>query len=129
MVDKTGAETIAKTFAKNGIVFYPGSNRRVDGWNLVHQYLRFDEKTNPKMMFFNTCYNAIKTIPSLIHDEIKPEDLDTKGEDHAADSVRYFLMMLHDRKSPRTENETQRKIMQRKNQRETLIEKLKNIYD
>lgn len=28
----------------------------------------------------------------LVYDEHKPEDLDTEGEDHVADEVRYFCM-------------------------------------
>ena len=31
-------------------------------------------------------------MPSLISDETKPEDVDTDGEDHAADDARYFVM-------------------------------------
>jgi hypothetical protein len=31
-------------------------------------------------------------MPLLQYDEHKPEDLDTDGEDHVADEVRYFLM-------------------------------------
>jgi len=46
-VDQYGGETIAETFANNGVTFYPASNRRVDGWNLVHQYLEWD-KTKEK---------------------------------------------------------------------------------
>uniref|UniRef100_A0A7V3N5F1 Hint domain-containing protein n=1 Tax=candidate division CPR3 bacterium TaxID=2268181 RepID=A0A7V3N5F1_UNCC3 len=82
IVDKWGGETIAQTFAKHGIDFYPASTRRIDGWNLMHQYLRWDEQNPPKMIYFNTCYDSIRTIPTLIHDERKPEDIDTKGEDH-----------------------------------------------
>jgi len=39
--------------------------------------------------FFATCIDAIRTLPALQHDAKRPEDLDTEGEDHAADSVRY----------------------------------------
>ena len=31
-------------------------------------------------------------MPLLMYDEHKPEDLDTDGEDHVADEVRYFCM-------------------------------------
>lgn len=83
MVGKMGEDTIAQNFARHGIVFIPGSNRRVDGWNLVHQYLQWFEYKPPKILYFSTCLNSIRTIPSLIHDERKPEDIDTRGEDHA----------------------------------------------
>jgi hypothetical protein len=35
---------------------------------------------------------SIRTIPVLQHDPMKPEDLDTNSEDHAADMVRYATM-------------------------------------
>ena len=41
---------------------------------------------------FNTCVDSIRTIPSLQHDPDRPEDLDTEGEDHAADEWRYACM-------------------------------------
>ena len=34
----------------------------------------------------------IRTLPSLMSDANKPEDVDTDGEDHAADALRYFVM-------------------------------------
>lgn len=44
------------------------------------------------MYVFNTCKDFIRTIPTLMYDEHKPEDLDSSGEDHAADEWRYFCM-------------------------------------
>jgi hypothetical protein len=34
--------------------------------------------------FFSTCRDAIRTIPALQHDQARPEDVDTEGEDHEA---------------------------------------------
>jgi hypothetical protein len=36
----------------------------------------------PRLHFFDTCKNAIRTIPVLISDENNPEDIDTRSEDH-----------------------------------------------
>ena len=44
------------------------------------------------MYIFSNCKAFIRTIPLLQYDEHKPEDLDTDGEDHVADEVRYFCM-------------------------------------
>lgn len=117
-VDKYGGQTIAETFGRNGIIFLPASNRRVDGWNLMHQYLHWDpNKLNdekqiipPKLIFFNTCYDSIRTIPALVHDDLKPEDVDSDGEDHAGDAIRYMLMSLHERVSTKPLNEVERKL-------------------
>lgn len=104
---KTGhAETIADILRKNGIggsesirLMLPSHKDRLAGWALVHQMLRYDDKTPPKLKIFSTCVNVIETIPSLVHDELHPEDLDSDGEDHAADALRYFLQTLKSKKS------------------------------
>jgi hypothetical protein len=41
---------------------------------------------------FSNCKAFIRTLPLLQYDEHKSEDLDTDGEDHAADEARYFCM-------------------------------------
>ena len=41
---------------------------------------------------FTTCRNFIRTIPSLVYDEVHVEDIDTKQEDHIYDECRYLLM-------------------------------------
>jgi len=43
----------------------------------------------PGLYIFSTCTNLIRTLPALQHDTHKPEDLDSDGEDHCADSLRY----------------------------------------
>lgn len=43
----------------------------------------------PMMYVFSTCVDFIRTVPVLQHDKARPEDLDTTGEDHAADDGRY----------------------------------------
>ncbi|WP_445222240.1 terminase [Bradyrhizobium sp. Pa8] len=43
----------------------------------------------PMLYVFATCVDFIRTVPVLQHDAARPEDLDTTGEDHAADDGRY----------------------------------------
>lgn len=114
MVDKYGGQTIAETFARRNVFFLPWSNRRVDGWNLMHQYLAHSETKEPLIRYFSTCYNSIRTTPALIHDERHPEDLDTDGEDHAADTDRGFLMSLHERKTSKPKTGAAAKIEEMK---------------
>lgn len=116
--DKFGGQTIAETFARNGIMFLPASNRRIDGWNLMHQYLYWDEFKMPRLIYFSTCYDSIRTIPALVHDDVKPEDVDTDSEDHAGDCDRYFLMSLHERASMKPLSEVEKKLHQM-NQRDS----------
>ena len=42
--------------------------------------------------FFSTCVDSIRTLPALQHDVNKPEDVDSEGEDHAPDEIRYACM-------------------------------------
>ena len=114
MVDKQGGQTIAETMATNNVTFIPSSKRRIDGWDLMHKYLRWDKDTRPKLIYFDTCFDSIRTIPLLIHDDHKPEDLNTQGEDHAADTDRYLLTSLHETKSKKPKNELQVKLEARK---------------
>ena len=94
-------ETTAEVYMRNGITgFVSSSKNRIMGWDLMHQYLRWSEFEKPKIRFFSTCVNAIRTIPNLVHDDLHPEDVDTDGEDHAADDIRYFLQTLRAAKSP-----------------------------
>ena len=46
------------------------------------------------IIWFNTCTNAIRTIPEQIYDPIRMEDLDSDGEDHIADETRYALVSV-----------------------------------
>lgn len=67
-----------------------GNKSRLEGWAAVRYLLSLREDKEPHMKIFSTCRNLIETFPEQIHDEINPEDLDTDGNDHALDSLRYF---------------------------------------
>ena len=41
---------------------------------------------------FKNCRDFRRTIPALVYDARRPEDIDTAGEDHIYDETRYFLM-------------------------------------
>jgi len=90
---ENGGVSTASIAAKYGIYFTPGDNKRVPGWMQVHYRMRFDENGLPMMYVFETCKAFIRTVPLLVYDEHMPEDLDTAGEDHVADEVRYMCML------------------------------------
>lgn len=87
-----GGESIAETASRCGVYFTPGDHQRIPGWMQMHYRFAFDENGFPMMYIFNNCKAFIRTVPSLIYDEHKIEDLDTEGEDHIADETRYFCM-------------------------------------
>jgi hypothetical protein len=87
-----------------------GQGSRIAGWTVMHQYLYHDMVTPPKMRYFRNCADSIRTIPSLVYSEVKPEDLDSDGEDHAADIDRYLLQTLRNRKAKLPEKREQKKM-------------------
>ncbi len=46
----------------------------------------------PMLFFFDCCEHTIRTLPAIQRDPSRPEDVDTEGEDHAADETRYACM-------------------------------------
>ena len=90
--DAETGESIAEVAEKYRIHFEKADNSRLNGWMQCHYRLAFDDEQKPMVYFFNTCKHAIRTLPMQMYSEIKIEDLDTKLEDHFADSFRYFCM-------------------------------------
>ena len=90
--DASRGEAIVEAADRHLVYFSKGDNKRIPGWMQCHYRMGFDEEGKPMVYFFNTCKAAIRTIPLLQFSETNPEDLDTDGEDHFADSFRYFCM-------------------------------------
>ena len=44
------------------------------------------------LQVFNTCRHFIRTVPNLVYDQADVEDVDTDGEDHIYDELRYACM-------------------------------------
>lgn len=97
-----GGPSIAEQLAKGGVWFGRADNRRtgagpIAGWSQMRDRLlghgsNGNEPGVPMLYCFSTCMASIRTIPVLQHSEINAEDLDTDGEDHAADEWRYACM-------------------------------------
>ena len=75
-----------------GVTFRKGDNTRLPGKMQLHERLKWDEDGKPMLYVFENCRDFIRTIPSLVYDSRRPEDIDTSGEDHIYDETRYFLM-------------------------------------
>ena len=87
---KSVEEQIRDVFS--GVIFRKGDNTRLAGKMQLHERLKFDEDGVPMLYVFTTCKDFIRTIPAIVYDARKPEDIDTAGEDHIYDETRYFLM-------------------------------------
>jgi phage terminase large subunit len=96
--DASRGPSIAEVMATNGWAMTQAENDSRNGWARVRQYLSYEQNESgqitrePLWQVFETCPNLIRTLPALVHDEHDPEDVDTKGEDHAPDALRYGLM-------------------------------------
>lgn len=94
----TSGPSIVEKMGECAVYFQSADNTRVgqrgsmSGWDAVRGRLKGDEEaddTRPLIYFFSTCVHSIRTLPALQHDPDHPEDVDTDGEDHAPDTIRY----------------------------------------
>jgi len=86
MYKEDGGPSIAATMASNAVPWIKADNARIPGWEQLH--IRFQADV-PMLYILDCCSHTIRTLPELQHDETKPEDIDTEGEDHAGDETRY----------------------------------------
>jgi phage terminase large subunit len=70
------------------------NNDRIPGWENIQNWLSIAPDGLPYLMVSAECVNLIRTIPDMVHDDIRVEDLDTTAEDHALDALRYLLSYI-----------------------------------
>lgn len=93
-----GHVSVADEMALSGIKFTrsnkaPGS--RVLGLQIIRTRLKAATERpmeRPGLFIFNNCFHTIRTLPNLENDDKNPEDIDSNGEDHLYDVVRYHLL-------------------------------------
>lgn len=81
-------ESLAETFQKLGIPMMKAENDRIAGKMQVHNRLR--EGT---ILIHRNCSHLIRTLPMLVYDKVRVEDVDSGQEDHGYDDLRYGLMV------------------------------------
>jgi hypothetical protein len=85
-------EAMAETFMRQGVPLQQGNNNRVNGWQRLRHWFQNGGDGTPMLRVHPRCEYLIRTLPMLVSDEARPEDVDTRGEDHAADALRYAVM-------------------------------------
>jgi hypothetical protein len=92
--DESRGESIAAMMAAspNFVTFSAADNTRIAGKMQLHYRLEEDARGIPRFQVFTTCRNTRRTLPSLTYDAQHVEDVDTDGEDHLYDMIRYVLM-------------------------------------
>lgn len=92
-----GGPARAEIFGKIGLHYRPADNKRIGkngamgGWDEMRQRIAGLDGV-PMLYVVESCRDFIRTVPTLQHDPMKAEDLDTSSEDHIADEARYACM-------------------------------------
>lgn len=92
----------------------PSDKNREFGWDIVNSYLRHTPEVPTKLKIMDNCPNIIRTFPLLMRDEKNAMDVDTTGEDHAQDDLRYFLQTLRGQKADRVKSRLERRLEEMK---------------
>ncbi len=104
-----GTTSTASTYAENGLTLTKADNSRLGGKRKVDRLLGMLPDGKPGLQVFTNCANTRRTMPELVYDNVHVEDVDTTGEDHAYDALKYGLTALHEpvdpnRKKPQQQN-------------------------
>lgn len=88
-----GTESVGALMERERVYFEKGDHARINGKMQIHHRLAFDADGVPMLYVFSTCKNFIRTVPNLVYDQTDvEEDIDTDGEDHIYDQLRYVCM-------------------------------------
>lgn len=96
--DAARGKSVADQMSDRGIYWERSDKRpgsRVAGVKLFKTMLDATLKNSiedPHFYVFDTCRQWLRTVPPLPRDSKKPDDVNTKVEDHAWDETRYMLL-------------------------------------
>ncbi|MBN3270136.1 terminase [Bordetella bronchiseptica] len=97
---ETGTESIARSFKRSGVSWREsakGRGSRINGAQRIVDLLMAD-----RLKIFESCRHWIRTVPLLMPDPNRLEDVDTSMEDHAWDETMYATGPI--RSSPERED-------------------------
>ena len=104
--------SIGHQLKKQGVGFVAApKGKRAPGWALVRTYMEASGSPDAPGLYVTPRVGAFwATIPNLQADTHDPEDLDSNGCDHLADSLRYLLTAINDPRYSCTSGPTNVKI-------------------
>ena len=90
----SGAGSIAEEFRRAAVFFVAArKGERVAGWEKMRRMLQDAGKPDkPGLYVSRACEYFWSTVPTLPRDPRKPDDVDSRAADHAADAVRYAIL-------------------------------------
>lgn len=92
------AADIMRRFPGWNIPLIPADNDRLNGLRTLHDLLAFEEVQggvlahSPRLVVGRNCLDTIRTVPKLVHDDVRVEDVRRRAEDHWYDALRYVCM-------------------------------------
>lgn len=99
-------------------------NRRVPGWRQLREWLTVIERPGEdgkpvktaRLLIFNTCKHAIRTLSSIVHDEHDPEDVADEPHEltHMPEAIRYGCMSRPPRRSETEDEQRKRRRARQK---------------
>jgi hypothetical protein len=66
-----------------GVPLVKADNSRILGWSRMREFMMDAPDGLPGGSIFDTCKNLVRTIPVMIHDKNRVEDVADGLEDHA----------------------------------------------
>lgn len=81
----------ADEYEKAGVDLRKGDNDRLSGKRKIDRLLAPLPDGLPGIQFMETVLYMIRSLPELIYDDIRTEDVDTDGDDHPYDALKYLL--------------------------------------
>jgi hypothetical protein len=90
--DRSRGDAISDAALRAGLTFYKANNNRLQGFANVQNRLRFDGNKRARLYVFRECKELIRTLPLLQFAGGGKEDVNSDGEDHAYDQLRYVSM-------------------------------------
>lgn len=115
----TQGESYAEVMINQGLRMVRADNDRINGLGRFREALSIAPDGKPWFQVFKTCYNTIETIPALVYDKVRVEDVDSDGPDHAYDMARYYFMSrpYETPEVPKPESQVRRHYEQLKSRR------------
>lgn len=87
----------ADEYAAEGVRLLEADNDRLIGKRKIDTLLEDLEDGQPGLEISEACPNLARTLPALVYDKVHPEDVDSAGEDHAYDTLKYLLSRVNPR--------------------------------
>ena len=93
----------ADEYGAEGVVLTRADNDRMTGKRKLDNMLEIADDGLPGFMVFDACPNTIRSLSTMIYDDHHREDVNSDGDDHPYDMIRYGLSRVNPRPARKAE--------------------------